>query len=379
MTSDSAPQTLSLIDLAVVLADHVRLLILGPLIVGLAALGYAFTITPTYTATTTILSPQQQQSTISLLASQLGSLGIGGPGLKNPSDLYVALLKSRTVEDRMVDRFNLIQLYGVRLRLQARQRLEQVTKITTGKDGLIVINVDDSDPKRAADMANSYVEELSRLTVAVTEAQQRRVFFEKQLKLAQDNLTKSQLALSLTGVPESVIKTSPVAVLEGVARLHALVTAQEIKISTMRSYLTEQSPEFQLAQRELASLRTQLAQAERDKPANSGNHAEYLGRFREFKYHETLFELLAKQYESARLDEAREGMVVQVVDPAIPPEFRSRPRRAELAVLTTVATAILLLLVVFVREGLRNAGASPESAAKLSRIRAAMRRVVRIR
>jgi len=375
---------ISLLDLLLVLAENARLLVFGPLAVGLLALGYAFTITPTFTATTTMLPPQQQQSTAALLASQLGALagvaGLGGAsGLKNPADLYVALIKSRTVADRVIDRFNLMQLYEAKLRQDARRSLERATKVTAGKDGLISIEVDDGDPKRAAAMANAYVEELSRLTdgLAITEAQQRRIFFEKQLQQAQENLKKAELALGQAGAGESLIRSAPQAMVEGAARLKALVTAQEIKVSTMRGFLTEQSPEFRQAQRELGALKTQLSQAERDQPS-AGNHgAEYLNRFRDFKYQETLFELLAKQYESARLDEAREGANIQVVDAALPPEFRSRPKRAQIAVLTTLATGMLLVLFVFFREALRNARSAPESATKLARILSGFRGLLR--
>ena len=374
---------ISLLDLLLALAENARLVVFGSLGVGLAALAIAFAMTPIFTATTTILPPQQQQSTAALLASQLGVLagvaGIGGgPGLKNPADLYVALIKSRTVADRMIDRFDLVKLYEVEMRHDARKALGDLTRVIAGRDGLIAIEVDDEVPKRAAAMANAYVEELSRLTdgLAITEAQQRRVFFEKELKNAQENLKKSQFALGETGVPESVIKSSPAAVLEGIARLRAMVTVQEVKISSMRGYLTENSPEYRQAQRELASLRGQLSQVERDQPSSGSNGAEYLNRFRDFKYQETLFELLAKQYESARLDEAREGATIQVVDVAQPPERKSKPRKALIAVLTTIAASIGLSIFVLIRESVRGASAEPGSASKLGRIAAGLRGLI---
>ena len=376
----------SLIDLLLVIAENVRLLVFGPLLVGLAALGYAFTITPTLTATTMIIPPQQQQSTMAALASQLGSLaagagiaGIRGAALNNPSDIYVTLIKSRSVADRIIDRFNLTQVNVAKPgRGRAREILEAATKVTAGKDGLITIEVKDKDPKRAADMANAYVEEFSRLAggLAITEAQQRRTFFEKQFQAAQENLAKAQQALGEVGVPESLIKSSPGAVVESIARLRALVTAQEIKVSTMRGYLTEQSPEFKQAQRELGALHVQLAQADHAQPARGNQSAEYLNRFRDFKYQEMLSELLGKQLESARLDESREGAFVQVVDVAVPPESRSSPKRAQIAVVTTLATGILLLLLVFAREALRSARNSPESASKLARIASTLRGLV---
>ncbi len=373
---------ISLLDLVVVLAENIRLLVFGSLAAGMAALGIAFLITPTFTATTKILPPQQQQSASSLLASQLGALsglaGAAGLNLKNPSDLYVAIIKSRTIADRMVDRFKLLEIYGEKFRQHARKKLAGATNVSAGKDGLITIEVDDDDPKRAADMANAYVEELTRLNdgLAITEAQQRRAFFEKQLRTTSDSLKSTQLALGETGVPETLIKSSPEAVVAGIAQLKARISAQEVKVSTMRAYLTEQAPELQLASSELASLQAQLTQVEKDQPAKgSQRRAEYLNRFRDFKYQETLFELLAKQYEAARLDESREGSL-QVVDVAVPPELKSKPKKALIAVLTTLAAGALLTLYVFLRESMRSARHDADSASKLARIASGFSRFI---
>ncbi len=371
---------ISLLDLLLVVAENARLLIFGPLLAGLVALGIAFIIPPTFTATTRILPPQQQQGAAAMLASQLGALGglagAAGLNIKNPADTYVALIKSRTVADKLIDRFDLLNVYDQKYRQEARKELENTTKVSAGKDGLITIEVDDKDPKRSADMANAYVQELSKLTgsLAITEAQQRRVFFETQLKQTQENLKKAELALGQVGASENLIKSAPQALVEGMARLKAIVTAQEVRVATMRGYLTDDSPQFQLAQRELASLRSQLQQAERNQPASGAPAAEYLNRFRDFKYQETLFELMAKQYEMARLDEAREGAVIQVVDPAVVPERKSKPKRALLAVLTTLVAGFVLLLFVFMRQSLRNAEKDPEASGKLARIAALFRR-----
>lgn len=374
---------ITLIDLVVVLAENARLLIIGPLLVGLAALGISFLLPPTFTARTTLLPPQQQQSTAAILASQLGALaglaGSAGLNLKNPADLYVAIIKSRTIADNLVDRFELTRVYDVELRQDAREELASATKVISGRDGLITVEVDDHDPKRAADIANAYVQELTRLNdnFAVTEAQQRRAFFERQLKVAQQNLVKAQLALGGAGVPESLIKASPEAMMQEIAMLKAQVTAQEVQLSTMRGRLTEQSPEYQMAQRQLASLRAQLKQAERDQPVEGTQRPEYLNRFRDFKYFETLFELMAKQYELARLDEAREGAIIQVVDRAVVPEWKSKPRKALIAVLTVVASGVLLMLGLFLRAAVRSVRDAPESATKYARIAAGIRELMR--
>jgi uncharacterized protein involved in exopolysaccharide biosynthesis len=381
LVTSHSDEEISLLDLLVVLAENARLLVLGPLAAGLIALGYSFLITPTFTATTKILPPQQQQSASAMLASQLGALtglaGAAGLNLKNPADLYVALLKSRTVADRLIDRFDLMQVYEAKFRMNARKALEDSTRVTAGRDGLITIEVDDTDPKRAADIANAYVEELGRLNdnLAITEAQQRRVFFERQLKDAKAKLAAAESALAAIGVGTGAIRASPQATVEAVAQLRAQVTAQEVRLAAMRGYLTDAAPELRKAQMELAALRAQLKQSEATQPDVSSGDA-YVEKYRDFKYHETLFELMAKQYEAARLDEAREGVVVQVVDVAQVPEWKSKPRKALIAVLTTLVAGFVLLIFVFVQESLRKAGNDPANASKLNRLLCGLRRFV---
>ncbi|OYZ27501.1 MAG: lipopolysaccharide biosynthesis protein [Hydrogenophilales bacterium 16-64-40] len=366
---------ISLLDILQVVAENARLLILGPLLIGLAALGWAYTITPTFTATTRIMTPQQQQSSASAALAQLGALaGMAGAAA---ADTYIALLKSRTLADRMIDRFKLMDVYKAQYREDARNALGGATRASAGKDGMITIEVDDHDPKRAAAMANAYVEELARLngSLALTEAQQRRQFFERELAKAKANLVRAETALGGAGVSESVLKFNPEAMGEGIATLKAQVVAKEVQLASMRGYLTANSPDFRQAQQELAALRAQLAKAARNPP--SGGNADYINRYREFKYNEVLFEQLARQYELAKIDESREGTVIQVVDTAEPPERKSKPKKAQIAMLATLASGIVLLLFVFVRRALQNAGQDPESAAKLAAVRAGFGRALK--
>jgi uncharacterized protein involved in exopolysaccharide biosynthesis len=259
----------------------------------------------------------------------------------------------------------------------ARLALDAVTKISAGKDGLITLSVDDTDPKLAAELANAYVVELRALLarLAVTEAQQRRVFFENQLTQAKDNLTKAESALRGSGVNLSALKSNPTAAIGGVAQLQAQIAAQEVKLASMRGYLTESSPDFKQALSELAALRAQFAKLER--PAQSdGADADYVARYRDYKYYETLYDLFAKQYELARVDEAREGAVIQIVDAAVPPERKAKPKKALIAVIATLASGFALLLFVFVRQALRNSAASPQTALKLKALRDAWGRAL---
>ena len=364
---------ISLLDLLQVVADNLRLLVLAPLAAGLLALGISFAIAPTFTATTVFMPPQQQQSAAASMLASLGALGgLAGAatGIKNPNDQFVAFLKSDSIANALIDRFKLMERYEADLKTDARTTLENVSKIASGKDGLITIDVDDKDPAFAAQLANAYVEELGNLLsrLAVTEAQQRRVFFEKQLTSAKDNLVKAEQALGASGVNSSVLKSTGAAV-EAVARLRAQITGQEIKLASMRGYLTESAPDFKQAQTELSALRGQLARAETSEPATDSASSDYIAKFRDFKYYETLFELFAKQYEMARIDESREGAVIQVLDAAQPPERKSKPKKALIALMTTLAVGFALLLFVFIRQALRGAAQTPESAEKLTRLR----------
>jgi uncharacterized protein involved in exopolysaccharide biosynthesis len=271
-------------------------------------------------------------------------------------------MQSTTVADRMIDQFDLVQAYDAKLRVDARRELSSRSRFQVGKkDGLIVIEVDDEDPRRAAEMANQYVEELRRMTavLAVSEAQQRRAFFETQLKNTRDQLVRAQQALQASGFNQGALRAEPKAAAEGYARLKAETTAAEVRLQTLRGSLSDNAVEVQQQQAKLNALRSQLARLEQAGEASAGtaNGPDYISKYREFKYQETLFELFSRQYELARVDEAREGALIQVVDPALPPERKSKPKRAQIALVSTAGTLFFLCVVVLVRHFWRESAA----------------------
>ena len=368
----------SLLDLMLPLVEHWKLWLLGSLAVGLAALGIAFVMTPVYTARTTFLPPQQQQSGLASALASLGGLaGLAGAAgaIKSPADQYVALMQSVSATDRLIDQFDLLKAYESKYRFEARKALAENTRIAIGKkDGLISIEVDDKNPQRAADMANAYVEELRRLTseLAVSEAQQRRMFFEKELKEARDQLAKAQQALEASGFNIGALRAEPKAAAESYARLRAEITAAEVRLQVLRGTMADSAPQVRRQAAELSALRSQLSRLERS--ADDGAGPDYLSKYREFKYRETLFELFARQYELARVDESREGALIQVVDVALPPEYKSKPKRALIAVGATMVSLLLLGMFILVRHAWRQTAADPESADKVARLRAAFGR-----
>ncbi len=339
-----------------------------------------------YSANAKILPPQQSQSIASAMMSQLGQLAplIGAAagkdmGIRNPNDMYIAMLRSRTIGDAMVDRFSLMSVYKTKMRVDARLHLDGVTEIVTGKDGVISISVDDRDPVRAAAMANGYIDELEKLTrtLAVTDAGKRRIFFEREVKVANEDLSTAEVALKQTMETTGIIQldSQSKVVLEAYASLRAQVVNKEVQVQAMRSFATPENPDLKRAEQELAALRTQVDHLEHGQGGQSmadialekvpAKGLEYIRKLREVKYRETLFELLAKQYEAARIDEAKDSAIIQTLDTAIPPERKSRPKRAYIVVSITLLAALLAMLWAYTSEAIGRAKEDPQHHARM--------------
>src|SRR5438477_2551813 len=356
---------LNVLDLLIVLAQHKKLVLGLPIATAVLSIAVALMLPNVYTARTKILPPQQTQATSAVLA-QLGSLaGLAGPSaaaaLKNPNDLYVGMLKSRTVADHLIRRFDLNRLYDKSYPTDTRRELAERTAIVAGKDGIITIDVDDRDPKRAAEMANAYVDELFKLTkvLAVTEASQRRLFFERQLELAKDSLARSEAstrqALQKGGLV--LVEGQGRVMAETSARLRAEITVKEIQIGAMRTFASDQNPELQRTQQQVEVLKRELARIEGTSGAGSSRPEETnvkgienLRLLREMRYNEVTYELLAKQYEIAKIDEAKDSAVIQVMDRAIEPDRKSKPVRWQIVLLSTLVAGLLAVLGAFLLE-----------------------------
>lgn len=352
-TMDADDTAVMLTEIACALRQRAVLLTVGPVAAAVLGFGIASALPPTFTATSTFMPPQQAQSGAASALASLGSLASltgGAVGMRSSGDQYVALMQSVTVADRLVEQFKLQAVYEVDFRVDARKELAKNVRIGLGKkDGLISVAVDDKDPQRAADMANQYVEELRRITasMAVTEAQQRRVFFEKQLQSSRDRLVRAQQALQASGFNAGALKAEPKAAADAYARLKAEATSAEIRLQILRGNLADGTPEVQQQQTTLGALRGQLARSER--PSDNIGGPDYVSKYREFKYQETLFEMYARQFELARVDESREGALIQVLDPATRPEKKSKPNRAVLTITAALATLIALVLFTILR------------------------------
>jgi len=377
--TDPEDSETSLLDWLLVLLKH-KLVILGlPFATALIVAGYSLTLPPIYTANTRILPPQQSQSAASSLLAQLGGGGLlgGVAGLKSPNDLYIAMLKSRSVAGNLIGRFGLMKLWEIDVKhpSDAYRVLAGMSNITSSKDGLISIEVDSKDPKFAADLANAYVDELFKFTgaIAVTEASQRRLFFERQFSLAKENLAKAEATARQALQTGGLVKVDDQgrAMVEAIARLRGQITVKEVQIGAMRMFAADRNPELQRAQQELESTRQELAKLEGSGGAKFGSSSrsspgiDNFGLLRDVKYYEVIFELLARQFEMAKIDEAKEGSIVQVIDKAIEPDRRSGPKRTMMVLLWATVALFVGILWATVSEVMAKINADPERSSRL--------------
>lgn len=385
---------ISVLDIAVLLVQNKRFIVRFVLGAIVLAVVVALLLPVTYEAQVVLLPPAGQNSSIaSALLGQLGNLGslgslsavAGGLGMKTSADMYVSLLKSRTVEDATVQRFGLMAEYRTKRLSDARKVFEHRANVVAGqKDGLIRITVENHDPKRAAELANGYVEEFKKLSasLAITEAARRRLFFEQQLQPAKEELASAEEAMRKTEESTGVLQidSQARALIESTAVLRAQVLAKEVQIQGMRSFATEDNPELVLAKQQLAALQSQLehlAGSRQDTGSDivlskgrvTGAGVEYLRRYRELKYREAVFELLTKELEIAKLDEAREGEIVQVVDPAVTPDNKSSPHRTLIVIGMAILAFFVAVSWIIIRQALERSLKIPENRERLDTIK----------
>ncbi len=379
-----------ILDAALVLARQSRsILIITVASMALAGL-VAFLMRPSFTASAMILPPQQQQqsilSSMSGQAGPLAALGGGAAGIfKNPADLYVGILESRTIADKLIDTFTLESVYKAKTLEDARTKLAGNSTIEAAKDGLIVITVTDHDPNRASNLANGYIDELHQLnsTLAITEAAQRRVFFDQELATEKNALAKAEEDLKATQQKTGLIQLSGQSqeIIQNIAQIRAEISSREVQLQALKTFATEQNPEAVRVQEEINTLRGQLASLENSQrrmlpgdinvPARQVPEAtlEYERKFREVHYHEALYELLTNQYEAARIDEAKSAPLIQVVDRAVPPERKSGPHRALIALGAGFVGFLGACIWVLVRTGFRRLKRQPYNAVRFQELR----------
>lgn len=345
-----------------------RLIAAVTVIAALGSVAVGLLLPKTYTARATMLAPgSQQQSGSAAALAALGSLGgLVGGAAKSPDELYVALLKSDSVQRALAERFDLKARYDVPNYEALRKALPTYIRVASDKkSGLITVEVDDKEPQFAADLANAHAGEITKVLgrLAVSEAQLRRVFFEKQLKDTKENLITAEQDLRRVQEKSGVIvlDKQAEALIAGAAQVRGLIAEREVQLKVLRTSATEQNPDVIRLNSELRALRGELARMESSQGGNAGSAVDmpvgrlpeaaidYVRARRELKLQEVLLEGMVRQYEVAKLDEAKEGPILQQVDLAVPPDHKSKPSVALIAMASTLLALLGSTAFVFVR------------------------------
>lgn len=379
---DDGP-AVGLLDLLTWIGEGKRVVGAVTLAAAAVSLGVALLLAPVYTARTTLLPPgSQQQSSSAAALAALGSLGglAGGLGAKTPDELYVALLKSDSVQRALDQRFDLKKRYEVKTHETLRRVLPNYIRVSSDKKtGVIAVEVDDEDPKFAAELANAHVGEVTKVLgrLAVSEAQLRRVFFEQQLKETKENLIQAERDMQRVQEKSGVIvlDKQAEALIGGAAQLRAQIAEREVQLKVLRTGATEQNPDVLRLVSELRALRGELARMESSQGGSPGSAVDmgvgkipeaavdFVRARRELKLQETLLESMLRQYEIAKLDEAKEGPVLQQVDVALPPDYKSKPSRALIVLASTLIALLASVAWVVARRHLAQARAGDPGVA----------------
>lgn len=375
---DCAEEGISLIDIVIAVGEEKWTIFWIAFVCAAIGVVMSLRMTDIYTAKTTFLPPQQSQSGAANALASLGGLaGMAGGslGIKSHDEMYVTFLQSATLQNNLIARLNLQAIYKQEKLGDVRAVLSGIVKITADKKaGLISVEVDDKSPAFAAELANNYVVELRKMleNFAVTDAQQRRVYFERLIVKTKDSLAaaelKSKIAQNTSGIIS--LDAQATSAITASSELRAQIAMREVQIQATGSYATARNPDMQRLAAELAGLRNQLDRLEQGSNQNSSadksiNAMANLRAFREVKYQEAILETLIKQYEVARVEEAKEGPLIQQLDVATAPERKSKPRRSIVVLTAAMGGLILGFLIAFLRRGLRKAATDPVMAESL--------------
>lgn len=362
----ACPESINLLGYLEVIARRWRMIARITAVAFIVSLVVAFQFPETYSSTALILPPQQDAGMMGMMSAMTGGVSsLAGDllGKGTSADLYVGILNSSAVKDAIIDRFELMEVYQQRFRIDAQNVLGSKANIASGKkDGIISITVEDKDPKRAADLANAFVEELGKLTVKlnITGAGQNRGYLEKRLAKAKTDLAGAEEALKLfqsknkaLDVPEQA-KAS----IQSVAQLKAQLAAQEVQLASMRRRFTDSGQDVKDLKTSVVTLRAQLGQVEGEGRGSTilsvGSvpqlGQEYVRLMRELKVQEAIFELLTKQYEMARMSEAKDVDGMQIIQQATVSDKKSKPKRSLIVMATTIFAGLVAVLCSFVQE-----------------------------
>lgn len=373
---ESGEQEINLLELLQVIARRKLIIVKLCLVALVLSICFSLVLKNTYTASAKILPPQKDSSGgLSSILGQTGglaSLASGSFGLGGSTDLYLGILKSRSVSDAVIKKLNLQTEFELKTIDDTRKKLAGVVQFKAGKDGIITIDADSKDPRKAALLANTFVEELGRRSVQLnlTKAGTERMFLEKRLEVVKQDLRNAENDMKAFQEQYKTIKadSQATAAIEGIARLKAEIVTREVQLASLRNSMTDESNEVRTLMAALAKLKSQLGgltgSGGNDVIPTMGNvpslAVSYARKLRELKIQEALFEQLTKQYELAKLSEAKDSSTLQVLDEAVTPHKKSKPKRSLIVLLSVVSAFFISIVIIFIQEFISRL--SPEDA-----------------
>ena len=377
VVEEEADDSIDLVALIHALRLGKRTILRTTLAAFVIATAIAFLLSPRYTSTVSFIPPNLNSgsSMAAALAGQLSALGAGDllGGGKNSGDLYSGILRSRSVASQIVKRFDLMRVYRIKKESQAEMSLDSSTTVAVDiKSSIVTVEVTDKSPVLAHDIANAYMDALRETEgrLALGQSSQRRLFFGQQLAKEKDDLEDAEVDLKKTEEQSGLIAPTGQTEVEirTIAETRAQIAVRQVQLAALRQSATDQNPEVIRLRSEIGDLMGQLSRLQ----TGNGNGSsaaiptskvpelqlEYVRKEREVKYHEALFDALSKQYEAARLDEARDAPVLQVLDPASYPDAKSSPKRSYIMLGGLLLGFIASCIWVLARDPLRSLRAS---------------------
>ena len=386
---------INLLDLLIALGQEKWTLIVVTVLAAITGVVVSLITPAMYVSRTSIMPPQQSGGGGGGLAS-LGSLaglaGLGAlsnmaAGIKSSDEMFIALMRSQSVQSALIEQFKLKERYGARNTEEARQALNlNVAILADKKSGMLFVDAQDKDPAFAAQLANAQVKELNVILsrLAVTEAQQRRAYYEQQIIKTQAKIPQLELEFKEAQKSSGLEVAS---LLSESGSLPGQIAAKELQLLVLSRFATAQNPDLKRLAVEISALRAQMARYELSKSepktsdlSKSGQSTESTKTnfvqkatqaYNTLKIQEALLDGYVKQLELAKVDEAKEGPAVQGVDEARAPEMRAKPERRKLVIAYTVTGLIIAFLLAALRALLRHIRSTPDCLQRWSQLKRA--------
>ncbi|MBQ7593378.1 MAG: hypothetical protein IJU48_03365 [Synergistaceae bacterium] len=376
MPEEQFEDELSLLDIFNIVWRKKFFIIFITFISAVLSLWYAMTRDFTYRGECRILPPQGRGT--SGILSQFGGLAdfVGLPNAATSGQMMIGIIKGDSVVDNIIDKFNLMERYSNDIRLRVRAAtIGNLETAEDNKSGIISIAFIDKEPKFAADVANAFVSELQKKLqeISLADAQQRRNFFENQLKQAQQELNDVESDMINYQQSKGVIalESQASALLASIASLRNRIAAKNVEISTLSSYAKRDNPRLKLLQSELDAMTKELRKLEEEQSRADGRRRtqtgdllssigdvpelgiEYQRYVRALQFATAKYEMMLRQYENARLSEANDLSTISIIDYATPPDYKYGPKRGRIVIMGTAMGLALSLFWSFLSEHFR--------------------------